>query len=464
MRLMLFRSIAASLLLALAAGAAMRPRYGGVLQIEIEEAIKSLDPMVAVSSREGTAARHLQELLFENLTKLNEHAIPQPQLATGWQHDAAMRHWEFRMRPGVRFTDGTPLDATNAAESLRLSLAAAGCGAEPAGAEAVVVDCKEVAPELPMTVSLPQHAIIRRPPTGGSVGTGPFKIKSWDSKRIELAANDDYWGGRPYLDGIEIQLQRPMPEQMIDLQLGKADAVEIAPEQTMRAQQEGRRVTSSARVELLALRFNLSKPAAQDEQVRHAIAGAIDRNSIHTVLLQRAGEASAGLLPRWMSGYSFLFAPSQPPPVRPLHPLPTFILNYDFADALAKSVAERIAVDVRRAGISMQPVGENIGAHGTNGDASIVRMRMDSIDPAIALLDLVALIGADKSKIGSVCTPEQLFRAESRLLEDASIVPLAHVPESFGLSPRVRNWAEPATGGWPLADVWLEMATAADHP
>ena len=484
MRLMLFRSVAASLALALAATAATRPRYGGILRIETAEAIKSLDPLVAVGGRDAMASRHAQSLLFETLIVLNEHAIPQPNLATSWQHDASFRRWEFRIRPGVRFSDGATLNAANAAESLQPSMAGIGCNAQAAGTDVVLAECKAATPDLPMTLSLPECAIARRAARGGLAGTGTFKVTSSDGKRMALAANDDYWGGRPYLDGIEIQLEHPIQQQMLDLQLGNADVIEIAPEQALRMQQEGRRVISSAPMELLALRFNLNRPAAQDEQVRRVIARAIDRNSIYTVLLQRAGEASAGLLPQWMSGYSFLFSPvqpaalrplrplptfilnsspSQPAPLRPLRPLPTFILNYDFADALAKSVAERIAVNVRQAGISMQPVGENIGVRGANGEAWLARMGVDSTDASTALLHLAAQMSADKSKIGSPATPEQLFRAESALLEDASIIPLAHLPETYGLSPRVRNWAAPIAGGWPLADVWLEMQ-AGVHP
>src|SRR5947208_464195 len=334
MRPTLFRSLAVSLALTVAATAATRPRYGGVLRIETAGESKSPDPLAPASGRDAILSRHLQSLLFETLIVLNEHDVPQPQLAVSWQHDASFRRWEFRIRPGVKFADGTWLDAAAASESLRLSMAPVGCDAKPAGADVVVVECNAAAPEVPATVSLSQNAIARRAASGHApIGTGPFKITSSDSKRITLAANDDYWGGRPYLDGIEIQLLRPIQEQMIDLQLGNADVAEIAAEQATRVQQEGRRVISSAPVELLALRFNLNKPPARDEQVRRVISGAIDREAIHSVLLQRTGEASAGLLPRWMSGYSFLFASSaRPAPLRPLRPLPTFILNYDFAD------------------------------------------------------------------------------------------------------------------------------------
>src|SRR5438067_1068828 len=272
MRLMLFRSVAASLALALAATAATRPRYGGLLRIETAEAIKSLDPLVTVAGRDAMASRRVQSLLFETLIVLNEHAVPQPNLATSWEHDASFRRREFRLRPGVRFSDGVALNAANAAESLQLSMAGIGCNAQAAGTDVVVAECKAATPDLPMTLSLPECAIARRAASVGLAGTGTFKVTSSDGKRMALAANDDYWGGRPYLDGIEIQLERPIQQQMLDLQLGNADVIEIAPEQALRMQQEGRRVISSAPMELLALRFNLNRPAAQDEQVRRVIA------------------------------------------------------------------------------------------------------------------------------------------------------------------------------------------------
>ena len=148
MRLMLFRSVAASLALALAATAATRPRYGGVLRIETAEAIKSLDPLVAVAGRDAMASRHVQSLLFETLIVLNEHAVPQPNLATSWQHDASFRRWEFRIRPGVRFSDGAALNAANAAESLQPSMAGIGCNAQAAGTDVVVAECKAATPDF----------------------------------------------------------------------------------------------------------------------------------------------------------------------------------------------------------------------------------------------------------------------------------------------------------------------------
>src|SRR5438105_8774286 len=150
MRLMLFRSVAASLALALAATAATRPRYGGVLRIETAEAIKSLDPLVAVAGRDAMASRRVQSLLFETLIVLNEHAVPQPNLVTSWQHDASFRRWEFRIRPGVRFSDGAALNATNAAESWQPSLAGIGWTGHAAATAVAPADRRAHRPPLPI--------------------------------------------------------------------------------------------------------------------------------------------------------------------------------------------------------------------------------------------------------------------------------------------------------------------------
>ena len=57
-------------------------------------------------------------------------------------------------------------------------------------------------------------------------------------------------------------------------------------------------------VRVLALVFS---PRFDDARAREALALAVDRSAIHSVLLQRQGEVSGALLPQWLSGYAFLF-------------------------------------------------------------------------------------------------------------------------------------------------------------
>ena len=105
-------------------------------------------------------------------------------------------------------------------------------------------------------------------------------------------------GGRPFLDGIEIQLGRPLRDQSVDLELGKTDIVELGPNE-LRRPAPGRRVWSSSPVRLMALLFG---PRIEDARIREALSLAVDRTAIHSVLLQRQGELSGALLPQWLSG------------------------------------------------------------------------------------------------------------------------------------------------------------------
>src|SRR5260370_8658367 len=112
---------------------------------------------------------------------------------------------------------------------------------------------------------------------------------------------------------------RPLRDQAGDLDLGKADVVELGPNE-LRRQPADRRVWSSSAVRVLALLFNSRFDGAR---VREALALAVDRSAIHRVLLQRQGEISGALLPQWLSGYAFLFpaapdlGPARPPPPGP---------------------------------------------------------------------------------------------------------------------------------------------------
>jgi hypothetical protein len=52
--------------------------------------------------------------------------------------------------------------------------------------------------------------------------------------------------------------------------------------------------------------------------------------------------------------------------------------------------------------------------------------------------------------------PEQLYRAEREVVDSAWVTPLVYLPESYGLSPRVRDWNLGPGGSWKLEDVWVE--------
>src|SRR5208283_5100219 len=144
--------------------------------------------------------------------------------------------------------------------------------------------------------------------------------------------------------------------QSIDLELGKADVVELGPAE-LRRQPAGRKVWGSAPVRLVALVFG---PRVEDARMREALALAVNRAAIHNVLLQRQGEVSAALLPQWLSGYAFLFpVAADAAKARTLVagiPAAARAISLGVEDAAARPIAERIALNARDAGLAVSVV------------------------------------------------------------------------------------------------------------
>src|SRR5208282_4549955 len=108
-----FAAISAVLLFLLAAfpaDAAKRPRYGGTLRVELLAPNFSLDPREWKSgSFSARQNEKLAALVYERLVTLDDYGRFQPALAIEWSHDAAAKNWQFKLRPNVKFSDGTPL-------------------------------------------------------------------------------------------------------------------------------------------------------------------------------------------------------------------------------------------------------------------------------------------------------------------------------------------------------------------
>ncbi len=459
MRRTLLPSLAASsvLLLAVAAAAATRPHYGGRLRIEMRAAPGSLDPADRDAYAPNAAAREkISALMFDTLTRLDASGRPQPRLATSWQGDAEGKHWEFWLRT-VDLHDGSELTPQIVAASLSAANPRWKVRAQP---DSVVIEPDTPMPNLPAELARTRNSIVKR--DGGLlIGSGPFKLaqQSQPLHRLVLAADENYWAGRPFVDAVEIQMARSQRDQFLDLQLGKADVIDVAPEAVRSATRQGQRILSSSSTDLVALVFARGRPAVEDQRVREVIASTADRNAIQTVLLQRQGEATAALLPQWMSGYAFLFPSARDLPhalqVRAeLPPVPALTLVYDSADPLAQQVAERIALNVREAGLNIQTFGEMMSVRSGNADMRLVRVHLASADPATALAVITADL--DLPAPSPAATPEQFYAAERALLQDFRVVPLVVVPQSVGLGARVHDWTELPSGAWQLEDVWLE--------
>jgi len=441
-----FRLLAAgSLLLAVVAGAATRPHYGGTLHVCLRAAPTSLDP----SQPEWAGAHDISGLIFDTLVTLDDQGQPQPALAIAWQAEPGNQRWQLSLRPGVTFQDGARLTPEIVATSLRTS--------NPtwkvfSTGDVVTIERDSPAPELPAELALPRNGMVKR--EGGKIaGTGPFVVTQWDpAKKLVVTARDDYWGGRPFLDSIEVEMGKNFREQMVSFDLGKAQVAEVAPEQARRAATEGRRIEASSPIELLALVFGREPQSAADAKQREALSLSIDRRLLNSVVLQNGGEPAGGLLPNWMTGYGFLF-PVDVNLVRAqqeraeVPETSVWNLGFDANDPIERVLAERIALNARDAGLRLQLAAGPV-------EVRLVRVPLVSLDAQVAFSELTAAMGIPPVKVNGGSVDEQ-YTAENALLKSQRVIPLLHLRRASAVSKTVRNWDAARGGTWRLADVWL---------
>jgi hypothetical protein len=278
-----------------------------------------------------------------------------------------------------------------------------------------------------------------------------FTITRWEAgRRAVFAADESAAGGRPFLDSVEIEMGRGARDQMADLNLGRADIVQIGPGELPRLQ-GGRRVWSSEPVRLVALVFG---PRVEDGRVREALALAIDRDAIHRVLLQRQGEISGALLPQWLSGCAFLFPSSadlnRARGLAGSVAAPGRALSLTVEDPALRSIADRIVVNARDAGLTLSVV-----PAGGSADVKLVAARIASTDPARALATVAAALGLPDPPRSE--TPESLYFAERALLEGYRAIPLFHLPDVYLVSPRVKGTPGiTPLGEWRFETLWVE--------
>ncbi len=490
-------AISAALLVLLAAAsasAAKRPRYGGTLRVELLSSTFSLDPREwkpgSLSARED---EKLAGLVYDRLVTLDDYGRFQPALAIEWSHDAAAKNWQFKLRPNVKFSDGTPLAPADVVTALQSVLPAT--LQLTASESSISVRSPHSVPDLLEQLASGPHFIFRALPDETLLGTGPFYVGEIDAAapydtnplatkptRLRFRANEECWAGRPFLDAIEVTLGEPPLRQLFDLQVGKADVVEIAPDLVRKARQDNLRVWSSAPNTLLALRFDEAQPATADEHLREALALSLDRDTMANVLLQKQAEPSAALLPNWLSGYAFLFeSPMNLERAKEIRSaLPAneaggtepLRLHVDASGDLMKLLAERVAVNARQANLSVQVATHTASTTGGTTTVSSTNPPMglhlftwhfDSLSPRAELDAFLRQLHLDPASETSqpLIEPEQRFAEERRLLQDRRVIPLVVLPEYVGIATPVRDWMPARWGEWRLADVWLEKGEIA---
>ncbi|MBE4910484.1 glutathione ABC transporter substrate-binding protein [Bacillus luteolus] len=286
----------------------------------------TLDPHGSNDTSTTTATSQI----FETLTTYAADGSVVPLLATEFS-SVDETTWEFKLREGVKFHDGTDFNA----DAVKLSIERI-IDPEFASPRAVVLNMiTEVVVVDPLTVHvktafpfapLPAHlahnagsivapSAIEEERSGGKkvdenpIGSGPFKFESWNrGAEIVFVKNENYWGELAKVDRV---VMKNVPEQatrVAMLETGEAHVMLVGASDVERVSaMPGIEIDNVRGTRMDYLGFNMNVAPFDNIKVRQAIAMAINKDDIVNGVLDGQGvEAVGPLAPTVVGNYQGL--------------------------------------------------------------------------------------------------------------------------------------------------------------
>jgi peptide/nickel transport system substrate-binding protein len=330
----LFVSSLLSMILTQSALAA-EPVHGGTLVFGRGGDSVGLDPANESDGESFNVTDHV----FDNLVRFKPGQTDiEPALATEWKISKDGLSYTFKLRPNVKFHDGSDFNADAVVFSFERQRdpkhPAYGFGGPYVYFTALQLDTllKEVKTVDPLTVefklkrkyapfisclAMQSFAIVS--PTAvnkfqkdfrfNPVGTGAFVFKKWErNQKIVLEANKNYWDGRAYLDSLVFRSIPDNNTRMIEMMAGNLQVMDTPnpddiPVITKRM---GDKVVMARKqgFNIAYLALNNEKKPFDNPKVRQAIAHAVDKNGIISAIYGGNGEAAVNPMPPTLWGYN----------------------------------------------------------------------------------------------------------------------------------------------------------------
>ena len=220
------------------------PLQAAELRIGLAADVTSMDPHFLNIAPNINISSHV----FDALTHVDQDARLAPGLAVSWRAVDATT-WEFRLRRGVRFHDGAELTAEDVVFSIERTFQVPNgqyrtftqriVGKEVLDAHTLRL--KTATPYAMVPYDLVSVFIVSRKAAARSgpedfdsgramIGTGPFRFARFArGDRVELARNEDYWGGKPAWEKVTFRIVPTDPARLAGLLSGELDAIEQVP-------------------------------------------------------------------------------------------------------------------------------------------------------------------------------------------------------------------------------------------
>ncbi|MGY4706363.1 ABC transporter substrate-binding protein [Candidatus Bipolaricaulota sp. J31] len=294
---------------------------GGELVVAVSTEPPTLDP---TSNPAAAIDLILHHNLYEGLVQVGPDGTFHPQLAETWEVTEDGLTWTFKLRPGVRFHDGSPCDAEAVRASFLRAMAPDTLNPQPEFyadiATVEVVDPHTVRFRLERSIpyflailAQGDSVVVPVAPRTGvplgehPVGTGPYRFVEWrPGDRIVLERNPDYYLPEiPKLSRITFRFISNDAARVLALRAGDVDvAVDVPPQLAVELGRDPNFAVVSGPMNLVQIMaINNAREPFDDLRVRQAIAYAIDREKIIELVSLGYATPIGGPIPTRMPYY-----------------------------------------------------------------------------------------------------------------------------------------------------------------
>jgi peptide/nickel transport system substrate-binding protein len=315
------------------------PAAAADLSIALGADVTSIDPHFHNLTPNNNVGGHI----FEPLVSKDQRGRLAPALAESWRTIDELT-WEFRLRRGVRFHDGSEFTAADVAFSLERVPTVPNSPSpfttySKQITEKIIVDpytirLKTAAPYPLMpndmgTILIVSSRAAKGASTGdfnsgkATIGTGPFRFVSFvKGERIELARHDGYWGPKAPWNRVTLRIISSDPTRVAALLAGDVGAIENVPTADLArlAKTPGLSVFRIVSHRVMYLHLDsgrdqspfvtdksgrtLDRNPLRDVRVRRAMSKAINRAALVERVMEGAAVATGQLMPEGMFGYA----------------------------------------------------------------------------------------------------------------------------------------------------------------
>ena len=248
---------------------------------------------------------------LETLLRYEADGSLSPMLATSFKQVTPTK-WTFTLRNGVKFQDGTPMDANAVVGAINHVLKAK----TPARSfkpsvvsgvkalDASTVEISTPTPDLlvPFRMASPNTGILApKAYTGNQVNikgtcTGPFTIVSETAgQSLELKRNDNYWGGKPHIATAEVRFIVDGATRVTQMQAGEAQIASAIPAVSQASLGGDKiKVESLQAPRTTAMVLNDTRPPFNNPVVRQALQHALNLDSIASSVYEGGAKPAIG--------------------------------------------------------------------------------------------------------------------------------------------------------------------------